>query len=225
MLAPISLHGTHELKHVQDFGTTYSSVAYAFSDEPKNVYTISDWPCSQHAHHDKCPTLIEYYQNGDFDWGFQVERVPEAYVEGIKLWLNKDVGKPDYFNDHTAFLPKKEPKQVAADYLRAIHQHSLEIIRSKMPNGYVDSLPKQYVLSVPAIWSESAKAKTLQVRAAYRLYVLSILSINWNQAAHAAGIYPVELINEPEAGALSRICSTSGADLNVCYSSTSLGSL
>lgn len=60
---------------------------------------------------------------------------------------------------------RKLPEAVASDYLSAIHQHAITIIGKKSGmKDYLDMLPKQYVLSVPAVWSDKAKDLTLRVR-------------------------------------------------------------
>lgn len=53
--------------------------------------------------------------------------------------------------------------------------------------------------------------------------VLLRIGTDLNQAARIAGIQPVELITEPEAGALSLVGSIADRDLSVCYLSNSPG--
>lgn len=79
-------------------------------------------------------------------------------------------------------LPK-DPVDVAADFIGAIYKHGLDKIKSALVGDYFHSCQKQFVLSVPAVWSDKAKDRTLR-------------------AAEKAGIHPVTLIKEPEAAAL-----------------------
>lgn len=79
-------------------------------------------------------------------------------------------------------LPK-DPVSVAADFIGAIYRHALSEIESAVPTKYFKRCQKEFVLSVPAVWSDAAKNATLE-------------------AAKLAGIFPVTLIKEPEAAAL-----------------------
>ncbi|KAF2712359.1 hypothetical protein K504DRAFT_474745 [Pleomassaria siparia CBS 279.74] len=78
---------------------------------------------------------------------------------------------------------QKLPKSaimVAADFIRAIYEYAIEQISSEVTQGYMKLCQKQFVLSVPAEWSDAAKHATLQI----------------------AGLFPVTLIKETEAAAL-----------------------
>ncbi|KAF1812121.1 hypothetical protein P152DRAFT_449898 [Eremomyces bilateralis CBS 781.70] len=82
----------------------------------------------------------------------------------------------------------KSPVDVTNDYIRAICQHALGVIETKYSKAYIDTIEKEYVLSVPGIWSEKAQNNTLM-------------------AATNAGIYPVRLVKELETAALYTIHS------------------
>ena len=58
---------------------------------------------------------------------------------------------------------QKPPMDVITDYITAIYKHALQVIESKCPRGYLNLLKKQFVLSVPAVWSDKAKNDTLRV--------------------------------------------------------------
>lgn len=57
----------------------------------------------------------------------------------------------------------KSPVDVAADYISAIYNHALKIIKSKVPANYFKICEKVFVLTVPAVWSDKARDLTLQV--------------------------------------------------------------
>lgn len=57
----------------------------------------------------------------------------------------------------------KQAVDVVADYLGAIYKHAMTIISSKVPKEYLALCQKQFVLSVPAVWSDKAKDTTMQV--------------------------------------------------------------
>ncbi|KAG8162026.1 hypothetical protein KVR01_007791 [Diaporthe batatas] len=173
-----------------DFGTTFSGVAYSFNVPGKkaDVKSIQDWPGLEGYRQPKVPTLIMYDQQdpSKFKWGGEVDWRDPA-VRGVKLLLDPDQDRPVYLpmssfrNDLQAI--SKTPVDVAADFIGAIYKHALTVIQSAVLQDYFDFCEKDFVLSVPAVWSDKAKDLTLK-------------------AAKTAGIHPVTLIKEPEAAAL-----------------------
>ena len=117
----------------------------------------------------KCPTLIKYEGTNDFKWGFELDRVTQGRIEGVKLLLDPDQPKPIYapcINSEAELKKLGKPAiDVASDYINAIFLYALRKIESKYPRNYLDMLDKQYVLSVPAVWSDKAKDATLKVGA------------------------------------------------------------
>ena len=116
--------------------------------------------------------------------------------------------KPAYlpvssFKKELKRLPK-DPTDVAADFLGAIYNHALAIIESAGVRDYFNFCQKEFILTVPAVWSDKAKDLTLKVRlVSGRRYNLHLLTRTFYlQAAKKAGIHPVTLIKEPEAAAL-----------------------
>ncbi|KAJ4387858.1 hypothetical protein N0V93_008461 [Gnomoniopsis smithogilvyi] len=177
-----------------DFGTTFSGVAYAFNVPGKaaDVVSIMEWPGLEGFRQPKVPTLILYDERDptNFKWGGQVDwRTPA--VRGVKLLLDPDQPQPVYLpssvkKDRKILL--KDPVDVAADFIGAIYKHALSVIESASVRDYFKLCEKEFVLSVPAVWSDKAKDLTLK-------------------AAKIAGIFPVILIKEPEAAALYTLSS------------------
>jgi hypothetical protein len=88
----------------------------------------------------------------------------------MKLLLDPDQVKPVYVpatNTKSELKKLGRPAvEVAADYIRALHDHALERIATKVPGSYLENdVRKKYVMSVPAVWSDKAKDTTLRVRA------------------------------------------------------------
>ena len=109
----------------------------------------------------------------------------------------------------------KAPTTIATDFINAIFKHATAKIESKYPEGYFQLLKKQYVVTVPAVWSDKAQDATLRVGPAVLLHKLDIafgldsprrsfkLTVGiQQQAARNAGLAPVKLVKEPEAAAL-----------------------
>ncbi|KAL7948670.1 hypothetical protein V8C42DRAFT_351698 [Trichoderma barbatum] len=172
-----------------DFGTTYSGIAYASSNEKNGLpVSIENWPGEEGRRPAKIPTLV-YYESSDaskFSWGAEAGSTVGKVAE-IKLLLDTSQPRPKYLpnidvESEISKLPKP-PVEIAADFIRAIHKHAILEMEKTLTAEYVASCLKDYVMTVPAVWSDAAKNATLQ-------------------AAELAGLSPVHLIKEPEAAAL-----------------------
>ncbi|KAG6302017.1 hypothetical protein E4U09_004022 [Claviceps aff. purpurea] len=175
-----------------DFGTTYSGVAYCFANQTDaKPVAIMKWPGNRGISAPKIPTMIEYSKEEPtgFRWGASASKARGGIV-AIKLLLDPEQEKPLYLSANNTrkqlkFLPKK-PVEIAADFIRAIYEHALGEISTAVPKAYMDICRKEFVLSVPAVWSDAAKNATLK-------------------AAELAGIKSVTVVKEPEAAALYSI--------------------
>ena len=78
--------------------------------------------------------------------------------------------------------------KLVTDYLSALGEHLLYTLKEKLGEGVVRSTPLEFVVTVPAIWSDLAKDKTKQA------------------CQRASGFshttFPIHLISEPEAAAI-----------------------
>lgn len=108
-------------------------------------------------------------------------------IYGVKLLLD-DSHKPKYQPAAEArdFIKEREttPVRVASDYLRKLVAHAQDTLDQRFGSA-VQSMGLEYVLTVPAVWSDTAKSASIV-------------------AAEEAGI-PVRhltLVSEPEAAAL-----------------------
>ncbi|KAG5956760.1 hypothetical protein E4U57_002313 [Claviceps arundinis] len=175
-----------------DFGTTYSGVAYCFANKTDaKPIAIMKWPGNRGISAPKIPTVIEYSDEGPagFRWGASADKTRGGIV-AIKLLLDPEQERPLYLSANNTrkqlkSLPKK-PVEIAADFIRAIYEHALGEIYTTVPKAYMDICQKEFVLSVPAVWSDAAKNATLE-------------------AAELAGIKSVTVVKEPEAAALYSI--------------------
>lgn len=131
------------------------------------MHLIKEWPGAKGRTWEKCPTLVKYAENGSVSWGYELDRTTEGLIEGIKLYLDPEQPKPIYVPavDTRAELERlgKAPVAVASDFLGAIYKHASAKIESKYPKDYFNLLKKQYVLTVPAVWSDKAQDATLRV--------------------------------------------------------------
>ncbi|KAG5935629.1 hypothetical protein E4U59_005506 [Claviceps monticola] len=175
-----------------DFGTTYSGVAYCFANQTDaKPVAIMKWPGNRGISAPKIPTVIEYSEEEPtgFRWGASANKARGGIV-AIKLLLDPEQERPLYLSANNTrkqlkSLPKN-PVEIAADFIRAIYEHALREISTAVPKAYMDICQKEFVLSVPAVWSDAAKNATLK-------------------AAELAGIKSVTVVKEPEAAALYSI--------------------
>ncbi|KAB5583554.1 hypothetical protein GE09DRAFT_946950 [Coniochaeta sp. 2T2.1] len=179
-----------------DFGTTYSGVAWAETQRPDRRVAITSWPVSKTIREgessDKVPTKLRYNgSTGDVEWGFSIPVTASQHevIEWFKLDLDpslRDIGsqigavkiEPD----------SRNVDKLVTDYISALGDHLMYTLRQKLGDGVVASTPLEFIVTVPAIWSDLAKDKTKQA------------------CQRAAGLSatrsPIHLISEPEAAAI-----------------------
>ncbi|EAU31290.1 predicted protein [Aspergillus terreus NIH2624] len=160
------------------------SVAWALRDG-EDVEVISTWPGAGSRTTPKAPSTI-LYENNAIHWGYQTGDMAGT-IYGVKLLLD-DSHKPKYQPAAEArdFIKEREttPVRVASDYLRKLVAHAQDTLDQRFGSA-VQSLGLEYVLTVPAVWSDMAKSASIV-------------------AAEEAGIPErhLTLVSEPEAAAL-----------------------
>ena len=90
------------------------------------------------------------------------------------------------------FEKKVPAEKKVTDYLKALRNHLEDVLRCRVGATVVSTTPIEYVLTVPAIWSESAQSKT-------------------RSCAERAGMglgRSLYLISEPEAAAIHALKAT-----------------
>ncbi|GAD95968.1 hypothetical protein ANI_1_734144 [Paecilomyces variotii No. 5] len=195
-----------------DFGTTYSGAAWAVTDSPREQYLVNQWPGKTRGSlngltSEKVPTEIafEYNESGPIClWGSEIpESMPRH--QWIKLALDpsqEGVGPrlssasvdrrdipPPY---HTS------SEDLVTSYLSCMHKHLMRVLESKIGVAF-GTMTWEYVVTVPAVWTDAAKAKT-------------------NSCAQKAGLSEVSntrMISEPEAAAIHALQSSNPQTLNV----------
>lgn len=132
------------------------------------------------------------YAGQDYKWGFQIRdgdlrhRYFKLKLDPSQQWNTMDVtmGFPD-----PAVAPPEynvRAEKMVTDYLVALRKHAELILRYKIPASALTSTPLEFVITVPAVWSDAAQAKT-------------------RTCAEKAGMGlgpTLHIISEPEAAAL-----------------------
>lgn len=218
--ASVTLETTSDLIIGIDFGTTFTGVAYAHSGQTlgdgarsaDNVQVIKSWPSSNFSYTDKTPSVIAYNTNPP-TWGGNVKDRDKPQVAHFKLGLQANSGthylrrsgraetatalaflEPNWRHPQ---LPEKTALDFASDYLSCVHKYVKDVFFPRQFGSvFLRNQQFSYVITVPAIWKDSAKALT-------------------RQAATRAGIpeAKLELITEPEAAAL--YCATICAEVDL----------
>ena len=155
------------------------------------VHSITSWPNPRGPNSSalKVPTVVSY--DGDrkpLHWGFEVE-LSEVRVEWFKLLLQPEykVGKSGHVESARDLLRSlgKTADDVVTDYLRFLWQYTKKQLEKN--KGDLALYDTRVIITVPAIWNENAKKKTIE-------------------AGQSAGIPGnIILVTEPEAAALAAL--------------------
>ncbi|KAL8715916.1 MAG: hypothetical protein Q9220_000583 [cf. Caloplaca sp. 1 TL-2023] len=134
---------------------------------------------------------IRYDENG-FKWGFQIGDFGQRH-QWFKLGLDPSQSRDQSelarkYHDPNAAPPGygQSPETLAKDYLTALRCHAERVLRHKLPESALSSTPVEYVITVPAVWSDRAQAST-------------------RRCAEEAGMglgSNLHIISEPEAAAM-----------------------
>ncbi|KAJ4317355.1 hypothetical protein N0V84_007412 [Fusarium piperis] len=188
-----------------DYGTTYSGVSFAMSTatdfkeiKPWTAYPGSASHRSEHC--EKAPSLVSFADENEEEsgrdlWGYQVEPGMKAYA-WTKLHLDRSARASEYddpglkkaIGNGMMKLPRgRTAKEIVTTYLRGLNTMYQGVAAEKFGEGYLDNLPVDFWLTVPATWSDAAKQLTLEAA---------------QDAGFASRTHDrVRLITEPEAAA------------------------
>ncbi|KAL4758710.1 Hsp70 family protein [Aspergillus foveolatus] len=176
-----------------DFGTTFTGVAWAETRRPDHISVIEAWPSHIGAREGissvKVPTELRYTKTPNADgetveWGFQIPSLVDRY-QWFKLGL--DESNPLV---STKSWGDKTPEQLTELYLSSIYKHIMYTLDQKLGSALLRTIPMEFSLTVPAIWTEAAKDKTLKA---------------WKKASGGAKEQVISLVSEPEAAAIYAI--------------------
>ncbi|KAF4500174.1 hsp70 [Fusarium agapanthi] len=187
-----------------DFGTTYSGVAWAENRNPSRRTCITQWPVSsankEGQSSDKVPTRIRY-SGEKIEWGFSVPvNAPQhEVVEWFKLDLDPSTQVVGHNTSAEGARSGRNTDELVTDFIAQLVEHLMYTLREKLGSGLVNSTRLEFVITVPAIWSDLAKEKT---------------KMACEQAMISAPEHHVHLVSEPEAAA---IYALHDLDLNALY--------
>ncbi|KAL7268268.1 hypothetical protein RUND412_009117 [Rhizina undulata] len=279
----------HRLVIAVDFGTTFSGVAYAFTDDKEKFEVIRTWPGSGSSTKDKVPTEIFYLDpdpvsgavrpgpNGirRHQWGHGIlsqgrqdieplkwfklllhDRNPfargELYgkganansprlphnIESMFATLSFSRSGPSEVSAQTRLTAALEervtkttpaartavlltqmnlpPVEVVTDYLRSLRAHTMSVIERRFHSEFIQRTKTEYVLTVPAVWSDSAKALTVQAarNAGFGQHEVDFNLIGEPEAAAAYSLQAIEKETLTE-GDTFVICDAGGGTVDL----------
>jgi molecular chaperone DnaK (HSP70) len=203
-----------------DFGTTFSGVAFQHTSRAteitegdaklvaQNVEVIRQYPNTSSQYSEKTATVIAYNRQPP-TWGGNVKSEHRPRFENFKLLLEESV--PEHygipgdrtpeallreFEDHEQLRDRK-PVDLAADYLTCLYKFVHEtFLPGEKGAQFLRNQNMSYIITVPAIWSDGAKALT-------------------RQAATRAGIPGDKLLMIPEPEAAALYCATMADDVDL----------
>ncbi|KAF9629605.1 putative hsp70 family protein [Lasiodiplodia theobromae] len=187
-----------------DYGTTHTGISFITTNntDVDKIEIINEWPGSSEVAF-KVPSKIAYQSENphlDFDhWGFNAKPNMNSYT-WTKLLLDRNIRLTDFDDSKLEDVfgcgmmrlpPNKSAQEVVTDYLKAIYRYLTEQLSKHFRKEVFDATPMECWLTVPAIWSDAAKAAT---RAA---------AIKAGFASRRGD--EVKIITEPEAAALAAL--------------------
>ncbi|KAF3162215.1 hypothetical protein TWF225_009592 [Orbilia oligospora] len=218
-MATESVLQEHRIVVGLDYGTTYSGTAHGDTSQKSidNIKVIRRWPGKERRDEVKCPSDIAYGADGTYRWGYLIppglarlawakldldednfyenqEENPEEYVDLQDPFAETSVPAEDEFPMAEGMRHNplnKSPVDVVADYLTALYDVIMSNLRRAQGENFINRTAIDWVMTVPAVWSEKAQALT-------------------KEAASRAGIGQREkdrlfLLSEPEAAAVYAI--------------------
>ncbi|KAJ4401976.1 hypothetical protein N0V85_005400 [Neurospora sp. IMI 360204] len=191
-----------------DFGTTFSGVAYTWSNKGDKVQVITSWDADNYSssNEEKTPTTLSFIDPNQVNWGYSVPKDADQ-VKWFKLLLLDEEDLPadvrvssrivearEYLRRHN-----KTPIEAIAVYLRCLWNHSIQRITESVSRALVNYSKFHVVMTLPAIWPDYARAR---MREAANL--AGILG------PRAAGETELTFLSEPEAGAIATFADMEG---------------
>lgn len=174
---------------------------FEIGEKGEQVEIIHDWP-SKHTSigtKEKVPSEISYQKEG-LIWGSLIAPNVDRHV-WTKLQLdpqeNGEAAKIYRELSRSRQTERKEPVDIVADYLAQVKAHLIQNLDQKYGKALWRSLPMTLVVTVPAVWSDLAKDRTLQAvqKSGFNKFELPQIS------------QQTILVTEPEAAAIYTIKS------------------
>ncbi|XMA20046.1 hypothetical protein WAI453_012837 [Rhynchosporium graminicola] len=185
-----------------DFGTTYTTVAYANSLYPNRTKLLKNWGSGGDISQDKVPTVLRYDNGGTtgaYCWGYRAQQ--SAKDKRIHEWFK--LGLCSDFEERRARESELIKKYKSKTALPPVEGEVCMNLVVNFLSGVKDAVdkcfnsidedvarcPRDYIVTVPALWDHAEQEKT-------------------RQCAERAGMgsgAQLQIISEPEAACIFAI--------------------
>jgi molecular chaperone DnaK (HSP70) len=132
------------------------------------------------------------YNGLSYKWGYQIKELEERH-EWFKLELDPSQSRVQsslatrYPSDYALPPSYDVPcERLVTDYLTALRESAETYLLEKLGEVVLRTTPREWIITIPAMWSESARAKTM--------------SCAENAGMGSGGT--LHIISEPEAAAM-----------------------
>ncbi|KAF1911224.1 hypothetical protein BDU57DRAFT_485781 [Ampelomyces quisqualis] len=153
-----------------DYGTTYTGVAFCETSDTgvleKHIDVVKDWP-SRHTKigtKEKVPSEIAYLPEGT-QWGSLIAPNVQRHM-WTKLELDSaQIGEAAKIVRELSLNnqgPDKKAVDIVADFLAHVKDHLIQNLDNRYGKELWKTLPITLVVTVPAVWSDAAKDRTLK---------------------------------------------------------------
>ncbi|KAG9561496.1 actin-like ATPase domain-containing protein, partial [Aureobasidium melanogenum] len=209
-----------------DFGTTHSGVSYTYRGKPDSsseIPVVRGW--QEGTGCDKVPTQLQYEVSSEatplpsrkrraagsyadlkkadvhvVKWSFPASK-DKSSIQMLKLLLDPQQQLPPYVSRTQLEAQLKHigrgAVEATADFLEKLKTQALEALDKRYGKAFMANTKIDYILTVPAVWSDAAKDATLR-------------------AAEMAGLHKsrnLQMITEPEAAGLYALKQMEGVTL------------
>ena len=150
---------------------------------------------------------------------FTYSRPEETRLRCIKLFLDRNQKLPHFVSPvETATQLRQCGKTVqdaVTDYLTMIRQHTMDQLSRRYGETFVQETPVEFVLTVPAVWSDAAKDATL--KAAERANMGTKTSLKLISEPEAAAVYTLRTVqpNHLRVGDNFIVCDAGGGTVDL----------
>lgn len=129
----------------------------------KHIEVIKDWP-SRHTKigtKEKVPSEIAYLPEG-IQWGSLIPTNVQRHM-WTKLQLDApQAGEAAKIEQELSHAEPKQAVDIIADFLHSVKEHLIKTLDNQYGPELWRTLPITLVITVPAVWSDAAKARTLE---------------------------------------------------------------
>ena len=113
----------------------------------------------------RAPTRQELKARKDIRWGYEVQDA-EDKISYVKLFLDLGQKLPPWLSHRNMAaelqLNGRTVEAAIADFLKKIHEYTIKDLTLRWGEAFMRTTKREYVLTVPAMWSDKAKNSTLQ---------------------------------------------------------------